>query len=43
MTHIFLIAAGVIAAVVVAASVVDGYCGLVATLVSDLWGAIRGR
>jgi hypothetical protein len=30
MTHILLIAAGVIVAVVVAASIIDGWCGLVA-------------
>jgi hypothetical protein len=41
MTHVFLIAAGVIVALVVAASIFDGYLGLVATLVSDAFGALR--
>ena len=34
-------AAGVIAALVVAASIIDGYAGLVTTLVSDVFGALR--
>jgi hypothetical protein len=34
-------AAGVIVAVVVATSIIDGWIGLLATLVSDFFGAIR--
>lgn len=41
MNTILVTAAGVIAVVVVAASIVDGWIGLLATLASDVLGAMR--
>ena len=41
ITHVFLTAAGAIAVLVVAISFADTYLGLVVTLVSDVFGALR--
>jgi hypothetical protein len=41
VTHVLLTVAGVIAALVVAATIVDGWIGLLVTLGTDVLGAMR--